>query len=457
MHTARFSKHDARQASGPVGRVLGLRVCLIGTIVLAGTLAAATSHAQTIDPEILSVLNDMVGQKHNFKTDKLHGMGFDGLAAVLDELLPDTADPERVDVPADVTAQLVEQLGSENFRVRETASGKLRDFGPGIRAALIEAAGNPDAEISWRASRILRAWDFTKTEDKSRYYPAFCAYASGIHDDQRLEELARRTVMAFQVGMPAGGRRNILRQCVTTIATSGKPVHTDRLGPLLEHSDVQVAVLVTQAVGMAVNRGSCPGVFLDALKAEREAVVIAAIPYTANCAEGPYKSDVKERLIDIFQNGSKTQKIRATYPLMYAFGYTRARSFLLEEVTNGDRGGKTLALSYLGNSSNQGTPADEKLLKALSPLLKPATDRYVRRAAARALGVYSGEEVVERLIPLLADEYSSIPRDVKRKLLKQPDKKMLRKQLAAAAEQHADKKVRQAAAELLKALDGQKK
>jgi hypothetical protein len=77
--------------------------------------------------------------------------------------------------------------------------------------------------------------------------------------------------------------------------------------------------------------------------------------------------------------------------------------------------------------------------------------------AVRALGIYAGEEVVKSLIPLLTDSYSSIPRDVKNRLLQQPDRQIVRRLLSEAANDAANPKLKAAAAALLKQLASEKK
>lgn len=426
---------------------------LFVTLLAVGLSAGGELHGQPGEAEIRSVLAEMILQKHNFEPERLHEMGVDGLEAVLDELLPDTARPKKSRVPAEVTAGLIEQLGDESFRVREAASEELRRLGPGIRAALLQAAGSADVEVSWRATLILRGWALRASEDRGRYCAAFCVFATGISDDRRLEVLTRRTLQALQEGMPAGGRREILRQCMATIAGSATVQHVNRLGPLLGHDDVGVAVLATEAIGNTVSSDRCPRPFLQALRHQREEVAGAALSYAAGCAEGPHRKEVERALIEIFRRAGGTLKLRAAVSLMHTFRHSPARQYVLQQVETGDRERKCLALSFLGHPANAGKPADEELLEAVRPLLKPGVDRYVRRVAARALGVYSGRQVVQSLIPLLADEYSRIPREVKQSLLVQPDKEMVRRLLRAAAEEHSDEEVKRAAAEMLKTFN----
>jgi len=431
-------------------------VCLVATIALAGLLPSADLYGQQSSPEMAAILAEMVARKHEFKADELHQLGVAGLSAVLDELLPETAKVPETDVPDEQVVKLIEQLGDDNYRVRQTAAEGLYQLGPGIQKYLVEATRHTDAEIAWQARRILRKWTQEKSGDKSRYLSAFSVYARTIRDPERLEELTRRTVMAMQQGVSGastanGSRSLILQQCLIAIAGSRNEQYIDQFTPLLKHRDVRVAVMVTQSVGSSASGNFCPKLLIDALQAKRPEIVSAAIGRTQNCGSGPHKEQVKQLLLSIFQGDNASLKLEATLPLLYAFDYTQARDYLLEQMQKGNREHQYRALSYLGSSRYRGKPADEKLLEAVLPLLQ-SKDNNIRRMASRTLGVYSGEEVVKNLIPLLVDKYSAIQKDVQKNLLQQSDKKMLRRLVAAAAEEHKDEKVQKAAANLLEEL-----
>ena len=137
--------------------------------VIVGLLGPAEIRAQEVDPEILPVLADMLEQQHAFKAARLHAMGVEGLSAVLDYLLPETADPKSVDLSQQAVAQLIAQLGHENYRARQTAFETLHQLGRGIQDELMEAARDADPEIRWRARRILRMWEAELGADKRRY------------------------------------------------------------------------------------------------------------------------------------------------------------------------------------------------------------------------------------------------------------------------------------------------
>ena len=67
------------------------------------------------------------------------------------------------------------------------------------------------------------------------------------------------------------------------------------------------------------------------------------------------------------------------------------------------------------------------------PRVSWMTTAYPREAAASALAMYSGEEVVQRLIPLLDDPKAMIAEEVSYRLTHQRDKVMLGRLLTAAA------------------------
>jgi len=431
---------------------------LIGSLWLAAACAAAFGGTGPAEPDMLAILADMAVQEHRFKPEKLHSLGVAGLSALLDELLPDTAGPKKLRLPAGAVEQLIERLGSNSSRVRETATAELLAVGPAAGPWVSAAARSADAEVRWRATHILRSWEARKWDDKSIYLPAFAMYASGIHDEPRLKELLRRTAMAFDAGLPDGGRGAILGVCIRAIVAAGDDRYTDLLQPLLKHGDVQVAVLVTASVGEATNslpQGRYfPRLLLDALQSDREEVVSAAIGWAENCGDGSRKAEVERLLIAVFQGTNEQLKSQVCSPLMHRYHYAAARDYLLQRAQSTDLNQRYMALSWLCNSRQPGAAPDEKTLKTLGDLLE-SKDAHTRYMAVCALATYTGEEVVKRLIDMLADANQIIPNELSNRLRQQPDKAMLRRLLAHAAKNHAQEKVRQQAAALLRDLEPQ--
>jgi HEAT repeat protein len=443
---------------------MSMRSPLIGLALLAGLTAPASFGGEASEAEVRAILSDMAAREHQFKPARLHRMGLPGLMTVLDELLPDTAAASQLKaLPAEVE-RLVERLGDDNARVREAATKELFALGPAATPWVEKAARNSDAEISWRAARVLRAWEARKWEDKTHYVPGFAVYAAGIHDDQRLRELARRASAALQSswpgagpgGLPEDGRYAILELCVRAVGNSAQDEYVDLLRPLLKHTDVQVAVLVTQWVGEATasNPGTrfCPALLLEALQSDREEVATSAVCWAGNCGDTPHKAEIQRLLVALFEGKNEQLKFQTCAPLIQTYHYPAALDYLLQQAKGADLNRRYSALAGLSSPRQDAAP-EKKLFDALVELLK-SSDGHTRYMAVLALSSYSGEEVVKHLLPMLADTYNIIPNELGNRLAQQSDKAMLRRHLTAVKDDTKQKdKVRQQAAAILDDLE----
>ena len=106
--------------------------------------------------------------------------------------------------------------------------------------------------------------------------------------------------------------------------------------PLLRHDDVNVAVLVVEALGSESGDRYCPAVVVRALEADRPEVVAAAIKCVSNCQDDSRRAEVEQRLIAIFRGGNHQLKFLASLPLLQDFTYPEAVDYLLGQVQNGD-------------------------------------------------------------------------------------------------------------------------
>ena len=438
------------------------------TRVVAAFLAAAVllfhsaaANAQPVDQttpvtpaDIQKVLLAMETGGSHFDPRQLQMLGRPGLSGVLDHLLPDTAAaaPPRPD--SGRTAALIAQLGHERFRVREAATLQLSEMGSQIKPALIEATDHADAEIAWRAKRILRKWE-AKQEDAPQENPqvaALTAYLQHIEDDGCLMELAVRTRKALERGIPGGWRYELLWQSLMAIARSRREDCANALRPLLAHRDVGVPLLVVDRLGYKAGNPFFPAVMREALQSSRSEIAFAAIRALPERLDYPGKDDVRRRLIAVFAGKDEVLKLYAAFPLMRDFDDPAALDCLLAEASNPDTERRTKALGWLGHRSVLGRPVPAKLLESFTPLLK-SKDFDTRRTAAETLAMYAGEEVVRSLLPLLDDPNSQFAEQMAYRLDHQPDKQMLRRVLSAAAKDDANETVRQRAATVLENLD----
>jgi HEAT repeat protein len=424
---------------------------LLGVALLGVLLAAAPAPGQPPPAKIGPILADMVARGPQFRPHGLHALGLEGLTAVLDWLLPDTARPQVLDVPDNAIAALVAQLGHKSYRVRESATEKLHELGIVAQPALVEATHSADAEVSWRAAGILRTWEAERNQDVSRYLPGFAVYLSGIHDKQRLQELGRRTRLVLDGGMCSGGKIQVVRMCIVALSRPAKDEYTDVLVPLLKHQDVQVAVFLTQTVGATALEvpGNYPALLLEALQSDRSEVVGSAINLTLQSGDSARAAEVQRRLIAVFHGNDQRLKLQACRPLIHVFNNEEAVDFILEQLRNAkEKSRQYEAVAMLADPRNQKKTIHPKLLKALPPLIE-SSDQNLRVTLINALGTYAGEDVVKVLIPLLGDQRVHMSREIGQRLLGQPDRAMVRRLLEEAAKNDPNEKVRQEAAALL--------
>jgi HEAT repeat protein len=444
---------DQRAGQACFVRIIAQLLLLTGFL---GISHPAVVRGQSPEPDISSILSEMALRQHQFNPQRLHAMGTPGLSALLDELFPETASPKPLRVPTATVDLLIEKLGGDSSLARQQAMNDLTQLGPAAEPWVIAAAGSPDAEVAWRARSVLRAWQQRIHDDKSMYLAAFSIYGSGIRDGQRLSELVRRTAMALESGELDDGRHSILEACIAILVASGHDLYTDPLKPLLKHRDPRVAVLVTQAAGVAAASLSegryYPGLLLEALRSDQPEVVSAAIDWTEFCNDAARAAEAQRLLIAIFEGSDEPLKFQASSSLMHRYDNSAARDFLLQQAMSSDMNRRSLALSSLCNRRRPGTAPDDKTLEVLGKLLK-SSDSHLRYLTANALASYTGEKVVKLLVDALADSNNLTPSAVGDRLLDQPDTAMLRRELADAAKNHVNEKVRKRAAVILQELE----
>ena len=224
------------------------------------------------------------------------------------------------------------------------------------------------------------------------------------------------------------------------------------LRPLLAHRDVDVALLVVDRLGYKAGNPFFPAVMREALESPRGEIAFAAIKAIPERLDYPGKDDVKRRLLAIFAGKDDLLKLYASLPLLRDFDHPAALDYLLAEANGADAERRAKALAWLGHRSVLGRPVPARLLDAFAPLLA-SKDFDTRRRAAETLAMYAGEQVVQRLLPLLDDPNSQFAEQIAYRLDHQPDKQMLRRVLAAAAKDDTNETVRRRAATVLENLD----
>ena len=425
-------------------RRLRLFAILTSTIVCP----AVVLRAQLVEP-VDEHLIAMGAQGDKYDPSDLDKLGAAGLTGVLDRFFPETALPPKDPPPVEDIERLIVKLGDDEFRVREEATATLMAVGKPRKELLAKAAEHDDAEVRLRARRILAAWQPRPTSSWVGHLPGFVKYLRQIKDGERLEILARRTAQVLAKGLPPADEAKLVKACLTGVAQGRDEASCDLLRPLLQHENEKVAVLVVEGFGQHNDNNHFPPLVIDAMGNERDAVVVAAL------ASGPCPSwdkaragDLRKALQNVFATRKEPLKFQACFALMHNFRDPEAIDYILAQTQSPDAGRAFKAIAWIGDSCNFGQPASQKILDKLQPHLESKNAEF-RRAAARALATYSGEEVVQRLIPLLGDLTPIIIEEAKLGLREQQDQKLVRRLLAEAAAKHADPKVRERARQLL--------
>jgi len=417
---------------------------------------APVGHTAEIDPIKIAILVDgMAVRGSGYDGAELHALGADGLAAVLNHLLPDTAPPappKPVGPPEADIRRLLARLDDDDFRTREQATEELiAKARP--RRPLIEAAARSDSlEVRLRAERVLASWESRPAERLSAYLSGFWTYVAGVNDSERLELLANRTMKALEPGMPEGDRLHLLRLCIAGVAHGRDDASCDILLPLVRHQDVRIATLATETVGAYKTEPRfVPRLLVDALASERQAVVEVALRFVVECQDPKRRDQVRQALRTIFDRREESLKFQACLPLMREFRDPDAWTYVLAQTASADASRVRTAFNWIGDTKNCGQPPDAQLMKQLVPFLE-AKSPDLRRAATTVLATFSGQQVIQQLIPLLADSDASVARQADAGLLSQPDRKLVAHMLKEAATQSPQTVVRSRAAELLAKL-----
>ncbi|MFZ5828813.1 MAG: HEAT repeat domain-containing protein [Planctomycetota bacterium] len=435
----------------PASRAARLLVAAWLAVVGAGAGGGAFGEEPT-PAKIDALLNDMAVRASGFPPENLLAFGPEGLAAVFDQILPETAEEQALGDMAEMHRPLIEQLGAESFQVREAATEQLRALGRSAYAAVKRATASTDPEISWRAVRILRDWEMQNARDPSRYVPALMQFFRRMDDSRYYEIITERMLKTLSERAVDGGRQNLVRECIRTLASADDPKYLLRLQPIIETGPTQSAELLLQSIAMAPGERECPQLVLDALESKRDDVAIAAVDALTRFYRSDRSEELRQRLTKVFENGANKVKFRAARPLIQTFDDERAWEFTIQLAKEStDRNEQYQAIQLLGERPSRDEAPKPKVLEAFRELIA-AEDVNVRHMALSVLGRFKGEDVVALLISALGDENSNVGTEAGRRLMQQSDKKELRRMLTEASEHHDNTKVRTQAKKLLESL-----
>jgi len=213
-----------------------------------------------------------------------------------------------------------------------------------------------------------------------------------------------------------------------------------------------VSVFVVRSIGAGRDNRFFPTLLIDALCSERAEVVEEAIKWSPDCWDSAKADLVHRCLKTIFAGQNENLKFQACFALMHGYGDRDAVAYLLSQTQSENRARAERAIGWIGDACNWGKPASPDLLQSLVPLLE-SKDDALRRAAADALGTYSGDAVITNLIRMLGDRVQIISSEARQNLLDQRDKAMVKRLLSETVRGGTNDVTASKVDELLKELD----
>lgn len=205
---------------------------------------------------------------------------------------------------------------------------------------------------------------------------------------------------------------------------------------LIDKIEVEEVIDLTDFIIAGNSNRHYPQLFLDLLSCKNEKIVEQVIGLSYNCGQAKICDLVRERLIVIFNEGSKALKFKAAYVLMASYGHSEAYNYLISLVdTKINTNDETTyaAIFWLGDLRYYGKKMPSSLHAALKNHLNSGIPR-IKQTTIETYLTYSSRNVIEAMIPMMDYEVAVIAKRIQEKVLSFEDKaftiKKLRQYLA---------------------------
>ena len=419
--------------------------------LLGGLIAAlwgVSAQAAELDRVRVALLIDaMATRGASYDPTELNALGVDGLAAVLDYFLPQTAPvpagPDREEPPAEEVLRRLKALDDEDFATREAATAWLIAHARPQRALVAQWGECDVLERRLRIERVLASWELRPAARGSAYLTGLWAYLEQVRDPARLVLLARRTRAALEKGLPEGDQLHVLRLCLAGVAHGAHGPACELLRPLVHHPDVRAATLVVETVGAYKQPPQfVPGLMVEALASPRPVVVEVALRFLVGSGDAPHHAARYEALKALRRHPDPSLRFQACLPLIRDFHDAEAWGYVIAQTASADAGRVRTAWNWIGDTRAARRVPSADLLQTFDRFLKEGAPAQ-RRAATQALSTYAGPAVVERLAQLLIDRDPSVAQCAEARLRMLAQEASVRQQLATLAREHPDLGTRQ--------------
>ncbi len=280
-----------------------------------------------------------------------------------------------------------------------------------------------------------QAWgtgDLRRADVPKELVEGFVNYLAEIDDAESIRLITNRVLAVLKEGtLRSSTRDTIMKHSVATIVRSGNQQQLQRLTQLYNASSSEPKAKKNYRTSRSAEwlielachgrhrgfakPGDLDSLVVAALRSDHARVVDAAISCCTELRTNSIAAETKTALTEIFQGEDQDLKFQSCFPLMYLFGYQESIDYLMEQVASTDEERSRTAIVWLGDTCNWSKPASPELLEALRPALR-SENAKIRAAACRAIGTYSGNEVIKLLISMLGDDDGNITIAARRNL-----------------------------------------
>jgi hypothetical protein len=211
------------------------------TLTLCLLFQMPTAHAASDTKHIEQILNAMATQSETFDPDELIKLGQEGLAVILDVLMPESSGYFRI--TEQEVALLVKDLGHMHYAKRRSAIKRLIAAGGDVRKQVEVAATSSDLETAMNAKAVLHGIlnkpVMSDREANSRqthtYGKAYGRYLATLQDEACWQLIAMRTTQALIAGRDSTGNTDdFMWQSFTTLAKRGNDATLSLFRPVIQ-------------------------------------------------------------------------------------------------------------------------------------------------------------------------------------------------------------------------------
>jgi len=274
------------------------------SLLLAGISA---SRGEEVSRQTERILQDMKAQGRAFNPSELIASGEEGLAEILDFLMPESAGHRALN--NEEIESLIEDLGHEQFFRRKNAIAKLSSSGEEISERMEMLSASMDPEVAKNATEVLKGILNPPGKTKimrnvrhtEEYGQAYGSYLEKLEDRACWSLIAVRTTQALFLGRDStGSTDDLMWQSFTIMASKAQDDAMTMFRPLIHLRNVSLCRWVFTHLYVRSPKGFTPSILREIVGSDHiysEAHLLRRLQHLREKgADIPYEPDPKEVL-----------------------------------------------------------------------------------------------------------------------------------------------------------------